>query len=62
MAKPLRKVPSPARRASADKRQVIVAVRALPEQKAFLARLGDGNLCLGFDRAIAHAVEATAPR
>jgi len=61
MSKPYRAIPAPTRRGSESK-QVIVAVRALPEQKAFLSRLGDGNLCLGFDRAIAAAVAAESRR
>lgn len=39
---------------------VVVAVRVLPEQKAFLARLGDGSLSLGFDRALAAAAGVDA--
>lgn len=55
-------VPAPARRGAprSSRERALVTVRVLPEQKAFLARLGDGSLSLGFDRALAAAAGADA--
>lgn len=40
---------------NAPREWCFVSVRATPEQKLFLSRLGDGSLSLGFDRAVAAA-------
>jgi hypothetical protein len=57
-------VASPARRGQARSKRdsALVTVRVLPEQKAFLSRLGDGSLSLGFDRALAAAHAADMAR
>lgn len=52
---------SPARRGSGPRSErVPFHVQATPEQKALIARLGDGSLSVGFDRAVALVVAAKA--
>lgn len=55
MSSKRRSYPQRLRPRSRDER-VILTVRVTPEQKAFIARLGDGSLSIGFDRAVAAAV------